>query len=199
MTLTMHDIPHTLTLTTAPASEPLTAEEARRHCRIEDASEDSYIETLIEAARRYCENITDRAFITQTWKLYLDSFPTEIELRRCPVISITSITYIANDGTTTTLSTDVYQLLPGTEPGIVTLKYNQTWPSIRGDVRGVIVTFTAGYGDASAVPESIKHAMKLLIAHWYRNRESVITGTISKDLEQTVEALLWSEKWGAYS
>lgn len=195
----MRDMPHTLTLTSAPATEPLTAEEARKHCRIEDAAEDTYVESLIEAARRYCENFTNRAFITQTWKLYLDSFPLEIELRRCPVISISSITYVASDGTTTTLATSVYQLLAGTEPGIVTLKYNQTWPSIRGDVQGIVVTFTAGYGAASAVPDTIKHAMKLLIGHWYRNREAVLTGETSKDIEFAVESLLWSERWGAYS
>jgi hypothetical protein len=35
-----------------------------------------------------------------------------------------------------------------------------------------------------------KHAIKLLVAHWFRNREAVLVGTISKDMEKAVDALL---------
>lgn len=198
MTLSMRDIPHALVLTTAPTLEPLTVDEARAHCRIDDVAEDAYLSSLITASRQYCEKYTDRAFITQTWKLYLDSWPTQIELRKPTAISVTSITYVDSAGDTQTLATSVYALDSVSEPGLVTLKHNQTWPTLRGDHNGIVVTFTAGYGAAASnVPETIKHAMKLLIGHWYRNREAV--GQADDPTKMAVEALLWSERWGAYS
>lgn len=45
------------------------------------------------------------------------------------------------------------------------------------------------------LPREIKQAMLLLIGHWFVNRESVITGTISSVLEQTVDALLSPHKF----
>jgi uncharacterized phiE125 gp8 family phage protein len=32
---------------------------------------------------------------------------------------------------------------------------------------------TAGYANAAAVPEAIKTAIKMMVAHWYANRETV--------------------------
>jgi hypothetical protein len=40
------------------------------------------------------------------------------------------------------------------------------------------------------MPAAIKQALKLLIGHWYENRETVITGTISTALPFAAEALL---------
>jgi uncharacterized phiE125 gp8 family phage protein len=40
----------------------------------------------------------------------------------------------------------------------------------------VTVTYSAGYGDADAVPAAIKEAIKLLAANWYENREAAIVG-----------------------
>jgi len=48
------------------------------------------------------------------------------------------------------------------------------------------------------VPGSIKRAMLMLIGHWYRNRESVLAGSISKEIEMSVEACLGQSKYGAY-
>ena len=38
----------------------------------------------------------------------------------------------------------------------------------------VKVTFTAGFGDASTIPDDLKAAVKLLIGHWYEHREAVV-------------------------
>lgn len=62
-------------LVVAPAVEPVTAEEAKAHLRVLDASEDSLILGLITAAREAAETICRRALVTQQWKLTLDEFP----------------------------------------------------------------------------------------------------------------------------
>lgn len=44
------------------------------------------------------------------------------------------------------------------------------------------------------VPKTAIQAMYLLIGHWYENREAVVTGTISKEIEFAVNALLWLDR-----
>lgn len=63
--------------------EPITLAEALTQCRFEIPSSDpayatetALVSTLISAARRHCETRLRSALITQTWILYLDSFPS---------------------------------------------------------------------------------------------------------------------------
>lgn len=195
------DIHHAYSLYSAPAVEPLSCDEARAHLRVDVHDEDDLVITpLIKSARSYCEKVLDRALITQTWILYMDAFPGIIELRKPPIQSVSSITYLDNDGATQTLSTSIYSVDVKSEPGRITLAYNQTLPSYRAIENSIAVTFVAGYGATGAtVPEPIRHAMKLLVAHWYRNREAVAIGTITNDIPLAVDALLGSYMWGAYS
>jgi len=58
--------------TVAPALEPVSLTEAKLHLRIDTTAEDVLISSLIKAARQYCENYQRRAYITQTWELWLD-------------------------------------------------------------------------------------------------------------------------------
>ncbi|MFC5524021.1 head-tail connector protein [Polaromonas jejuensis] len=64
-----------LKLTTAPTAEPVTLAEAKAHLRVDVADDDLLITNLITAARVHAENVCRRAFVTQKWDLYLDSFP----------------------------------------------------------------------------------------------------------------------------
>lgn len=45
------------------------------------------------------------------------------------------------------------------------------------------------------VPAKAIQALRLQVAHWFRNRESVLTGTISKTVEHAFEALAMSLRW----
>lgn len=56
-----------------PESEPVTLIEAKQHLRIEHSDDDDLITALISAARQHAETFTDRAFMPQTWYLYLDA------------------------------------------------------------------------------------------------------------------------------
>ena len=62
---------------------------------------------------------------------------------------------------------------------------------------GAAINITdAGTGThyVGVVPEKAKQAIKLLCGHWYENRESVLVGSISKQLEFTLTALLWQDR-----
>ena len=197
---------NSVTRATGPAVEPLTVAEAKLHLRVDISDDDTYIGTLITAAREWVENYLDRTLITTQLILRAAEFPTEeLELARPPMATAGTatavvITYTLADTTTATLSTALYRVDRTTTPGNVAPVINGTWPSdVIEDANAVAVTYWAGYGPTSAsVPATIRHAMLMLIGHWYDRRSAVLTGTISKAIEFAVESLLASNNWGQY-
>ena len=176
---------------TAPAAEPVTTDEAKKHLNVTTADDDAYIGTLITAAREYVENIIRRSLMTQTIQATLDKFAECIELERGPAQSIESIKYIDFDGVEQTLAASDYQTDLVTVPPRIVAAYGKSWPATRDQLNAVTIEFIAGYGDAAAdVPQPIKQAMLLYIGHLYENRESVITGTMVSETPQGVNALL---------
>lgn len=188
-----------LSLVTAPATEPITVAEAKLHLRVDGADEDLLIQSLIAAARAYAEAFTHRALITQTWDLKLGAFPCgDIWLPKPPVSSVTSISYVDANGDTQTWASSNYtaDLPSGPEArmGRITPAYSVSYPTTRDVVNAVTVRFVCGYGAASAVPDAIRHAMRMMVAHWYEQREPVNIGNITTVLPMTVESLLWPYK-----
>ena len=178
-------------ITSAPASEPLTTAEAKAHMNVTIADDDSYIDSLIVAARDYVQDIIRRSLITQTLAASFDSFAADcFELERGPVQAVNSITYIDTLGVTQTLPVSDYLVDMVSSPPRITPAYGKSWPDTRDQINAVTVTYVAGYGNAAAVPQPIKQAMLLYIAHLYENRESVITGTSVTEAPQSVRALL---------
>jgi len=173
--------------------EPVTAEELRSHLRITDGSEDADLGRWLKEARQYCEDITGRQFTNATFILYLDSFPTEIELAKCPVSSVTHVKYYntANVLTTLTAVTD-YETDLSAEPARIRAAYGTSWPSTYDCYKAVVVEFVAGYGAAATnVPECFRHAIKLLAGHWYEHREAVVLNDLPRDVQLTLRHLLW--------
>ena len=197
---------NSVTRATGPAVEPLTVAEAKLHLRVDISDDDAYIGTLITAAREWVENYLDRTLITTQLILRAAEFPTEeLELPRPPMVASGTatavvITYTLADTTTATLSTALYRVDRTSTPGNVAPIINGTWPSdVIEDANAVAVTYWAGYGPTSAsVPATIRHAMLMLIGHWYESRSTVLVGVTSKPLEFAVESLLASNNWGQY-
>ena len=54
----------------------------------------------------------------------------------------------------------------------------------------VKITITAGFGAADDVDEGLKVAIKMLVGHWYDNRETVVMGMSAIELPMAVSALL---------
>lgn len=88
-----------LKLKTAPAVEPVTVDEAKLDLHIDAGDENVLIGNLIAAARQLAERETKRAFITQTWQMYLDKTPAVIEIPKPPLQSIVSIKTISDTET----------------------------------------------------------------------------------------------------
>lgn len=168
--------------TVEPTSEALLIDEVKDHLRVDTSADDNYIQSLIKTARMMTENTIDKALLTQTWKFYFDGFPRcdVIEIPKAPIQSITSVEYVDTDGTTQTwASSNNWSLdTTGIMPRII-LDYDQTWPDTEGSRNNVIITGVFGYTSLDAIPEPIKHAMMMLIGHWYENRENtLVNGTV---------------------
>jgi uncharacterized phiE125 gp8 family phage protein len=193
-----------LTRATPPAVEPVSVSEAKAHLRVDISDDDSYISTLITAAREWCEQYLDRTLINTQWTMRLDSFPYEIELPRPPIATsgtttAVSLTYTLGDDSTATLSTTAYRVDRSSTPGVVRQLRAGTWPANLDDYNAVAVTWWAGYGaSGTSVPAAIRHAILMLVGHWYESRSSVLTGSISKEIEFGVKSLLDSQRWGSY-
>lgn len=162
------------TLVTAPASEPVTATEAKKQLELGSGSDhDDQLTLLIEAARQQWEHDTDSALMAQTWRVYFDSFGCGLQLPKAPVQSITSVKYYDLDNSQQTLSTSVYST--DLASGRIVLAYDQSWPSYVSRWDAIEVDYAIGVADAADVPAIAKQAILLLIGHYFENRDMVMS------------------------
>ena len=182
-------------------SYPVSLADMKLHLKIEsgETADDTLITTQISAATTYCQEFQHRSYVTQTRILYFDAFPLMFSVPYPPLISVTSIQYVDTNGDTQTLDSGQYRVDAGNQPGRITEAYNATWPATRNLTNAVILTYSAGYGAAADVPDTVKAAIKLLVAHWYENREAAIAGPsqrieIVPVLPLAVASLLWMER-----
>ena len=153
-------------------AEPITKDEAKLRSRIDGSAEDSLLDNLIASARDKAETNQNRKFMTQTLRLKLHCFHDEMALPFPPLQSVTSITYVDPNGTTQTLATSVYEVDTTSEPGMIRLAHDQSWPDIRRQRAPAIqITFVVGYASAADIPAPTKDAMLLYIDHRYRDRD----------------------------
>lgn len=192
-----------LTLQTAPATEPVALDEFKLWAKISTDQDDAVCTMMIGAAREAAENYLRRALIAQTWKYSLDlmgsgldqvlgegvhelpitelygSLPREIRLPRPPISSVTSVTTYDLDDTATVFSASNYRVDTG--GGRVVLDFGATWPSNLRATDAVAIVFVAGYGTAKDIPRSIRTA---ILMHAQRMYDSRILCELPEDCER---------------
>ena len=163
-----------LQLVTPPAGEPVSLAEAKLHLRVDGGEDDLLIGSLITAARQAAETITHRQFITARWKLVMDAFAGQaVLIHKSPLISVVAVEYLDMAGLAQTMPPSHYTVDAASEPARLTPIFGQTWPTTLPQIGAVSVTFDAGYGPASAVPEGIKSWIKLRVGSLYAHREEI--------------------------
>lgn len=141
-------------LVTAPTGMVVSLSEAKAHLRVDHASDDGYIQSLLAATVGWVENFTLRRLLTQTWKVFLDEWPDRnyIELPFGQLQSVTSIKYKDTDGTEYTMDSGDYTVDADSDPGRVVLDYGESWPSATlHPSNPIYIEFVCGYG-----PHTIK-------------------------------------------
>ena len=160
----------TLFRTVDPAVEPVSLVEAKAHLRIAHDSEDELISGLIRAAREEVERATGLALIDQSWRLTLDAWPRTglVLLERAPVRTLLSVTVFDGDGGASVLPPESFELDAISRPARLYLAMR---PAPATALNGIEIDFTAGFGEAGTdVPDLLKRAMLILVAHWYEFR-----------------------------
>tara|TARA_R110000868_G_scaffold260927_1_gene519043 strand:+ start:3457 stop:4041 length:585 start_codon:yes stop_codon:yes gene_type:complete len=182
------------TLVTAPTIEPITLSEAKKQCELSptDTAHDDHLVLLIQAAREQWERDTDSVCLTQTWSVTAECFGDEFYLPKRPIQSITHLKYYDSGNTLTTLGTDVYSLNPAERS--VELKYLQYWPDSVYRWDAITITYVCGYTTAALVPAIYKMAMRLLVGHYFENRDMLMSDAMQslKAYEALVQKFLRS-------
>ena len=182
----------TLVLTSGPALEPVTVADAKAHLRLDGSAEDALIASLILTSRLHIEAALGFGLITQSWTLLLDAWPDNgtVSFPIKPVLTIVSARVLSTAGVPTVLSASDY-LLDGA--GLVPrlLRTGAVWPRPGRIANGIEIAFTAGFGSLAAdVPSPIRHALLLLVAHWYEHRDPVEIGVSGSNIPKAVSDLL---------
>jgi uncharacterized phiE125 gp8 family phage protein len=164
-----------------PAIEPLSLAEAKAFLRVETDDDDALISALIAAARLHVESQTQLALITQRWRMVFDCWPRHgrIAVRPAPLKAVDAARVFDAGGHAHPI--DMQAFVP--DLGASMLAF-MPWsvPVTTRIAAGIEIDVTVGFGDAAAdVPEPLRQAIRLLVAHWYDNR-----GLIAADRESAV-------------
>jgi len=158
-------------LITPPARRSVSVRQAATQLRLANTDSDSELDRLIPVAERHTEELAARRLINQTVRYTLDSFPIArtMWLALNPVQSV-QIDYDDADDVEQTLSAAQYHVAKGREPARVTIKSGFDWPVIIDKPEAVRITIVVGVADPESVPDALRQAVLLLVAHLYRNR-----------------------------
>jgi uncharacterized phiE125 gp8 family phage protein len=131
--------------------------------------------------------MTNLAFLTQQWDLFVKHSCGLALIPRGPVKSIDLVETIDEEGTATTIAEDDYVKDLNFEPAFVRVK--------AGVPAGhtLHVRYTAGEDSVASVPVKAVHAMKLLLGSLYENRldEYLVASTAQNfRLKLGIDALL---------
>lgn len=215
MSLVTEEIRYLKSRTVAPTAEPIHVSAAKRQCNIdleETHLDEWFLSTAetsggaIQAARELVETHSETCLMPQAYELRLSEWPCEdeIPLRVHPVYSAT-VTYYDTTNTSQTWSSSNYDVRQEKKRSVLVKAATSTdWPDVTTE-RPYPITFTLSCGvnattyatavlQRAQVPGAAKRAMLLLLGHWFKNRESVLVGTISKEIEQGYWSLINSIK-----
>lgn len=162
-----------LKISVPPTTEPLSLADVNSFLNLQpvgiDTNSDTYLTTIITSVRQHIEvTILRRALLTQTWKLYLRTWPGRSilnfqEYERCdyiklpfPPLQSVTISYITSSGATKTvtavdppLSTQTQgyvNVFKDLEPAQIVLPFSGVWPTdILMPGAPITITIVCGY------------------------------------------------------
>ena len=160
-------------LLAGPAEEPVSLAETKAFLKIDDTEEDGLITTLIGAARLHVEGVTGRALLAQSWRVVLDAWPDDrqVKLPVTPFMAVTEIT--AYDVAGAAHEVPLAQFL--SEPDRLLLPAEVAGMPVLRERQGIEIDYVAGFGTEPAdVPADLRQGLLLLVGYWFEHRDAVI-------------------------
>jgi hypothetical protein len=202
--------------------QPITLAEAKAQCRLEIPDDDALIAGWIDAARLRAETLLRSTLLQSSFDWFSDGFPSAangyfnrfirmmgpnpqwlpngaaiLYLPTRPVSSVESVQFYNPSGVLETVDPSSYFVSTGLGARIQPV-IGHVWPVTRAQIDSVVVRFTAGNATASSIPESVKAACRLMVAHWYEHREEIADAQ-TYPVPNAVDALLGATDPGVYS
>lgn len=159
---------------TPPAAEPVTLAEAKLYLRLDQNEEDALLSTLITAARLMVEAASGRMLVEQAWRIVLDRWPSngEIRLPLSPILSVTQARVYDVMGAPQTVAASALKLDRQADPPVIRIVGEV--PEIGRSRSAIEIDILAGFGAAGAVPALLRQAVLLLAARWFEQRGDVV-------------------------
>lgn len=158
-------------LITGPAVEPVPLAEMKAWLRLDGTDEDSLVAALTTAARLLVEASAGRFLITQVWRVVRHAWPADgvITAPYGPLSGLQTAQIFDAQGAAQTLSADLFAVESAYEPGRLRVVGSPPVPGRRRE--GIALDLILGYGPTPGhVPEVLRQAVRLLVAHWFENR-----------------------------
>ena len=186
-----------LTQISGPVENPVTLDECKADCRVEFNDEDGLISAYIDAATRAASEVTSKKLVNETWRLSTPNFcVNKIEIPFVDVSSIESVSYYDLDDNLQTIAVNQFYKYDYETKTVLEAKDTLSIPSLKKRNDALQVEFVTGYGpSAASVPATIKKAIRLIVAHWYQNREDTSEKTLSS-IPMGADTLLSLERIG---
>lgn len=179
-------------LLTPPAGEPVSLAAAKAFLRVAHSDDDDVIGALVSGARIHIEAQTRRALITQIWRLTRDVWPASgrLPLLPAPLRSVIAVRVYQADGNVQLLDPDSFVIDKVSAPAMLAFTRGGM-PTPGRMAGGIELDIEAGYGATAAdVPEPLRQAIRLLVAHWYENRALIAASGEVASVPRAVAGLI---------
>ena len=181
-----------MTMTAAPAVEPVSLAAARAHLRLDGTDDDAYLASLIATSRLQVEAALGIALIDQSWTLTIDAWPDDgiVGLPLRPVSAVGQVNVITGDGAAIEVPAAQYRV-DGASVRPRVIADPSAIPEPGRSTDGIEINFIAGFGASpDDVPAPIRHAILLLVAHWYECRDAGPSNGDATRIPDAVSVLL---------
>jgi len=172
-----------INVVTASEDSVLSVKQAKLQAKLsaDDDLEDEWFTDAIPAAEAFVQNAYSFSLLERVVRSWTDAFPPAnyLDLPVGPVTEISAISYWDADNVlqpwhVVTTAEKVF-LDNSKQVDRAVLLGGESWPTAGlRPATAVQVEYKAGWTDPASVPGDVKHALKMLIAHWYMNREEVV-------------------------
>ncbi len=174
---------------TAAPSALVTTADAKAALRVDYSDDDTLIDGYIAAAAEALDGPygkIGKALLTQTRELKREPITgrNALYFPAVPLQSVSSMSYFDKDNASQSLTVGDFTIYSEEDKAWIVPDIGTNWPVMYDRPDALTVTFVAGFGASSDVPENIMVAAKQLVAHMHEHR-----GDEAVDMPAMVEPL----------
>lgn len=151
----------------AATEQPVSLIDTKAHIRVDGSTEDSLVSLYISAATRAVEQMSGRVLITQTWDESFKTATKQVGLSLNPAQSLASVKYYDTDNVLQTATLSDFTLVKCEDAPYVE---SDNWPTTYDRADAITIQYVVGYGAAAAIPETLRHAVMLIVGQYYEYR-----------------------------